>query len=136
MDALGETMVVRHPVDRQVFHGDPVKLIDDATALLVSRPLPSGWEMNGSEHGPFDLERRQCRLLIVQAQRILPLLPRIASFGQQVIVQPAALLQLLLQVALLLLVWIQTGFERLAHARGRRLKHTGCQAEAAIHLPA
>ena len=35
MDALGETMVVRHSVDRQILQGDQVKLVDDAAAVLM-----------------------------------------------------------------------------------------------------
>src|SRR5689334_24038687 len=39
-------------------------------------------------------EHGQRRLLVVEAQRLLALLPGVAPFGQQVIPQPAALLQL------------------------------------------
>src|SRR6476619_3355795 len=35
MNALGETMVMRHPVDRQVLHGDEVKRVHDAAAVLM-----------------------------------------------------------------------------------------------------
>ena len=41
MNALGETMVVRHPVDRQVFHSDQIKGVDDAAAVLVGEIAPS-----------------------------------------------------------------------------------------------
>ena len=40
MDALGETMVVRHPVDRQILHGDQIKAVDDATAVLMGEVAP------------------------------------------------------------------------------------------------
>jgi hypothetical protein len=40
MNALGETVVVRHPFDRQVFNGDRIKLIDDATAVLMGKVAP------------------------------------------------------------------------------------------------
>ena len=35
-NALGETMVVDHPVDRQVLDRDQIKGVDNATAVLVS----------------------------------------------------------------------------------------------------
>jgi hypothetical protein len=40
LDAVRQTMVVRHPVDRQVFDGEQIKLIDDATALLIAEVTP------------------------------------------------------------------------------------------------
>jgi hypothetical protein len=54
------------------------------------------------ECGPLGLECGQAYGLIVVAQRLLPLLPRIAPLGQQVIVQPATFLKLLFEKALLL----------------------------------
>src|SRR5262249_25500930 len=39
--ALGQTVVVRHPVDREVFHGDQVNGVDDATAVLMGDVAPS-----------------------------------------------------------------------------------------------
>ncbi len=41
MNALGETVVVRHPVDRQVFDGDQIKSVHDATAVLVGEVAAS-----------------------------------------------------------------------------------------------
>ena len=41
MNAFGQTMVMRHPVDRQVFNGDQIKLLDHATAVLVGEITPS-----------------------------------------------------------------------------------------------
>ena len=55
--------------------------------------------------------------LIVVAQRFLSLLPRITSFGQQVIVQPTTFLKLLLKEALLLLGRVQTILERSKHVQ-------------------
>src|SRR5215468_12294995 len=40
-DALGEAMVVQHPVDCEVFDGDQIKGSDDATAVLVGEIAPS-----------------------------------------------------------------------------------------------
>jgi hypothetical protein len=41
MDTLGQTMGVRHPVDRQVLHRAHVKLVDNATAVLMREIAPS-----------------------------------------------------------------------------------------------
>ena len=41
MNALGETMGVRHPVDREVFNSDQIKGVDDAAAVLMGEIAPS-----------------------------------------------------------------------------------------------
>jgi len=41
MNTLGQTMVMRHSVDRQVLHRDEIKHIDDATTVLVGEVTPS-----------------------------------------------------------------------------------------------
>jgi hypothetical protein len=43
-------------------------------------------------------------VLVIEAYRLVPLFPGIAARGQQVVVQPAALLRMALQEALLLLL--------------------------------
>jgi hypothetical protein len=48
------------------------------------------------QRGALGLERGQAHGLIVVVQRFLALLPRVTSLSQQVIVQPATLLKLLL----------------------------------------
>jgi hypothetical protein len=78
---------------------------------------------------PGGFEQRQGRLLVVQTQRLLPLLPGVASCGQQMIVQPAALLKLLLKETLLLFVRVQAILERLTRATIFKLKHACCQGE-------
>src|SRR5262245_63781334 len=40
-DALGETMVVHHAVDQQIFHRDQVKRVHEAPAVLVREVAPS-----------------------------------------------------------------------------------------------
>jgi hypothetical protein len=44
MNALRETLVVRHPVDREVFNGNHITGVDDATTVLVGEvaPAPDG----------------------------------------------------------------------------------------------
>ena len=37
MNALGKTMVMRHPVDRKVFHGIQVKLVHNTAAVLMEK---------------------------------------------------------------------------------------------------
>jgi hypothetical protein len=37
MDALGEAMMVRHPLDRKVFNSDEIKSIHDAMTVLVRK---------------------------------------------------------------------------------------------------
>ena len=81
------------------------------------------------------LERGQGRLLVIQTQRLLSLLPHFPAFSQQVIVQPAALLTLLVKETLLLLGWVQAVLECLTHVEIIRLRHTLCQARWAIHPP-
>ena len=56
--------------------------------------------MNPSHRGPFNFERGQAHRLIVVAQRFLSLLPRSTPFGQQMMIQPATLLELLTEEAL------------------------------------
>jgi hypothetical protein len=58
--------------------------------------------MNADQRRSLGLQRGQGRLLVIEPYRLLPLLPRIAPFGQQVIVQPTARFQLRLEEALLL----------------------------------
>ncbi len=79
------------------------------------------------------LEHGQRRLLVIEAQRRLPLFPSITAFGQQYIVQPAAFLKLLLKETLLLLIRVQTIFEHLTYVCMVHLKHACCQGKRAIH---
>jgi hypothetical protein len=60
--------------------------------------------LNVSQRRPGGFEGGQGRLLIVQPQRFLPLLPRVAPRSQQLVVQPATFLYLLVEETLLLLV--------------------------------
>jgi hypothetical protein len=89
--------------------------------------------LNASHRRPGGFERGQGRLLIGEPQRFLPLLPRIPPFGEQVIVEPATLLQLRIEEALLLLVRLQTVRERLTHALIIYLKRARAQTRWPIH---
>jgi len=80
--------------------------------------------MDTSERGSGRFEQRQGRLLVIEPQRLLALFPGVAPGSQQPIVQPAALVKLLLEEALLLLVWIQATRERLTHASYARFLRT------------
>ncbi len=91
--------------------------------------------MDPSQCWTCGLERGQGRLLVIQTQRLLSLLPHFPAFSQQVIVQPAALLKLLVKETLLLLGWVQAVLECLTHVEIIRLRHTLCQARWAIHPP-
>jgi hypothetical protein len=82
-----------------------------------------------AQRRPHIFEGRQCRLLLVQAQRFLPLLPRLTPCVQQVIVQPTAFLHLLLEEPLLALVRVQAIFEHLTNMCSMRLKQASCQGE-------
>jgi hypothetical protein len=84
--------------------------------------------MDPSQCWTCGLKRRQGRLLVIQTQRLLPLLPRVAAFGQQMIVEPAALLKLLTEKAWLLLGRVQAVLERLTYVAIIDLRHTCCQA--------
>jgi hypothetical protein len=37
MDALGEAMTVRHPLDRKVFNSDEINSVHDTMAVLVRK---------------------------------------------------------------------------------------------------
>src|SRR5258706_3140542 len=41
MNALSQTVVVHHPIDREVFHGNDIKSVHDAAALLMGEVAPS-----------------------------------------------------------------------------------------------
>src|SRR5262249_343116 len=41
MDALGESVVMPHPIDQQIFNGDEIKSVHHATAVLVREITPS-----------------------------------------------------------------------------------------------
>ena len=73
-------------------------------------------EWTAASAGRSALRPGKARGLIVVAQRLLPLLPRITSFGQQVVIQPATFLKLLIEETLLLLGGIETVHERLKHS--------------------
>jgi hypothetical protein len=60
-DALGEAMIVQHPVDRQILNCDHIELIDDATAVLVGKiaPPPGDALMHASnDFAPLSTLRR------------------------------------------------------------------------------
>jgi hypothetical protein len=69
MDALGETMAVDHPADRQVLDGDHVELPADAATVLmgeVAAPPPNAFMY--ARHGPAPLgARRRPFLLVAEA---------------------------------------------------------------------
>ena len=67
--------------------------------------------MHTCQGGSIGFEHRQACCLVVIAQRRLPLLPRISSFGEQMVIQPAALLKLAPKEALLLLVRVQPALD-------------------------
>ena len=65
MDALGETVVVHHPVDRQILDRDQVKGVHDATAVLMREvaPPPRDALMHSRHHlAPFGALR--CAFLL------------------------------------------------------------------------
>src|SRR5262245_5794829 len=88
---------------------------------------------NAGQRRPRGFERGQCRLLIVEAQRLWPLLPGVAPCGQQMVVQPAALLKLLFEETLLPLVRVQAVCECLTHVPTVIVKRACCQAVGAMH---
>jgi len=53
--------------------------------------------LHTSKRWSLRLEGEQCSLLVVEPNRLLALLPGISSLSEQMIVQPAALLKLLLK---------------------------------------
>jgi hypothetical protein len=92
--------------------------------------------LHPGQRRPFDFERGQGGGLVVVAQRFLPLFPRIASFRQQVVEQPAAFFQLLFEESLLLLAGRETILKRFQHAYNVRVIAVNCQAHARYRLKA
>ena len=106
-----------------------------AGQINAHRDVVEPLRLHPNQRGPLGCEGGQCRLLVLQAQRLVPLLPGVTPRGQQMIVEPATLLKLLLQETLLLLVRVQSVLERLKHTLIIRLRHAYCQAGRASHPP-
>ena len=53
INAFGETMVVRHPVDRQVFDRNEIRAVDDTAAVLVGKVTAS--PRDTLMHASYDL---------------------------------------------------------------------------------
>jgi len=71
-------------------------------------------------------------MLVLKTHRLLSLFPGVAPRGQQVVVQPAALLKLLFEEALLLFIRVQAVLECLTHEYCIRIKRTYCQAQVLV----
>ena len=71
--------------------------------------------LHASQRRPTGLECRQCRLLVIEPYRLLMLVPGGAARSQQMVVQPAALLQLSIEEALLFDGRVEAVFGRLLH---------------------
>jgi hypothetical protein len=71
--------------------------------------------LHARQTGPLRFESGQRSVLVIQAHRLLALLPRIAALGQQMVVQPAAFLKLLLQASLLRGCRVESVREGLTH---------------------
>ena len=64
MDALGETAVVDHPVDRHILDSDQVKGADDATTMLMREVAPPpGNAFMHPRHDRATLSAFRCILL-------------------------------------------------------------------------
>jgi len=64
LDALGETVVMHHPIDRQIFDRDQIKLVDEAAALLVGEVAPPpGDALMHASHNPAPLRTLRRALL-------------------------------------------------------------------------
>ena len=60
MNALGETMVVHHPIDRQIFDSDQIKGVDDAAAVLMGEvAAPPGDALMHPRHHSCAARRAQ-----------------------------------------------------------------------------
>ncbi len=69
MDAFGKTMVVRHPLDREVFNSNQVKGVDDMAAVLMGEVAapPRNPFMDASYHFALSGALRRPLLLLGQA---------------------------------------------------------------------
>ena len=98
----------------------------------VSRHL----RLHRGKLGILCLEQRQRRLLVVEPQGFLPLLLRLPPLREQVVPQPAALLQLTGEEALLFLRRVETVQERLARTNKYSSKAASCHMGERPFIPA
>src|SRR5262249_46215910 len=104
------TMAVHQLSDRQVFYRIQIKLADNTTAVLVGKAVSlPGDALMHLRHDLASLSAHG-RALLRFGQA--PLRFGITLLGEQVLVQPAALLTPVFEVAPLLLVRVQTVLER------------------------
>jgi hypothetical protein len=75
-------------------------------------------------------------LLVIQTQRLLPLLPCALAFSEHLVVQLATLLHLVLEETLLALGRVQAVLERLTHASVLYELQPCCQAGGSHSSPA
>ena len=67
MDALGETVVVHHPIDREVFYCDQVKSVHDAAAVLMGEvAAPPGNALMDARHDLTPLSTLRCIVLFLR----------------------------------------------------------------------
>src|SRR5690348_10017364 len=66
MDAFRETMVMRHPVDREVFDRDQIKAVNNTAAMLVGEVAPPpGDAFMHARHHRTSLRALRCTLFFL-----------------------------------------------------------------------
>ena len=80
----------------------PLQHLINARRDVLRRDVLQDLQLHPRQRGAFRLERRQTRRLTAAVQRFVPPFPGITSLGEQLVIQPAALLQLVFEETLLL----------------------------------
>src|SRR5258708_29530035 len=100
--------------------GEPLTRLQAAQERLngrvhADRDVLQHLRVHPGQRGPFRLERRQQRVLVVEPHGLLALFPRRLAFFEQAIIEPAARVKLLLQKTALLVLRVQPVLARLTH---------------------
>src|SRR5258708_7099944 len=114
----GKVTLSERPTPRK--RGEPLTRLQAAEERLngqvhAHRDVVQHLRLHPGQRGPFRLERRQQRVLVVEPHGLLALLPRRLAFFEQAMNEPAARVQLLLYKTTLRVIRVQPVLERLTH---------------------
>src|SRR5260370_34508363 len=110
----GKVTLSERPTPRK--RGEPLTRLQAAQERLngqvhADRDVLQHRRVHPGQRGPFRLERRQQRVLVVEPHGLPARFPRRLAFFQPAIIEPAARVKLLLQKTTLLVLRVQTVLE-------------------------